>query len=784
MEFTLYTADCAGNAANCLYPHERQITSPQELAEALAYDQVYAKYKNNYRSIENFLSSNVVPMDCDNSHSDDPADWYTAEKLLEIFYDVQVIIVPSRHHMKPKDGKSARPRWHVFFLVRGYTDAKQYAALKAAIQRMYPFFDDNALDAGRFFYGCPCKAEDILWHEGFGWIDEDLVILPETADLPLSRTSCDSSPFRGASGMLPLKGGGGKAAGFDGEGMPRASPIPEGTRNNTLSHFAGRILIRYGDCDKARVLFAERVAQCDPPLPGDEVKSIWRSAISFARKVQKQEGYVPPVLYVDCKDGWPEPLPLSKSTLPPFPVQALPRPLARYVLAVAESTQTAVDMAGSSSISILSLCQQKKFCIRGKADWIEPLNSFGIVVAPPSERKSAMGHHMLRPVDEHEIDYNRENAAVYETRRMQKHVLERQQKVLEEQVAKGKAKPEELERLAKEIAAFEEVNPLQLYVDDITTEKLVSVIASNHGHAAIISTEGGIFDTLSGTYSKNVNIDVLLKAYSGDTIRVDRIGRPSESVMNPALTILLMAQPNVVSNVLSNPTFRGRGLTARFLYSMPQSTVGSRKYRSEAITDEIYRDYEQLIRNMLEDPYPDSPEVITLSPEADELLEDFANWLEPRLKNDLAEIADWAGKLVGNVLRIAGLLCRAGTYRNHEFLETNEPLVVSGETMANAILLGRYYLSHAQAAFSVLPEDAMCRSAESVLQKIRENKLTHFNRRDAMRMCRAFKTVNSIQPVLDFLEDYGYIAQQPQKYNGAGRQPLPQYAVNPWVTQG
>lgn len=69
----------------------------------------------------------------------------------------------------------------------------------------------------------------------------------------------------------------------------------------------------------------------------------------------------------------------------------------------------------------------------------------------------------------------------------------------------------------------------------------------------------------------------MLKGYSGDPIRVDRIGRESESILNPALTVMLMAQPNVVSDVLNNTTFRGRGLTARFLYCMPDSSVGERK---------------------------------------------------------------------------------------------------------------------------------------------------------------------------------------------------------------
>ena len=69
------------------------------------------------------------------------------------------------------------------------------------------------------------------------------------------------------------------------------------------------------------------------------------------------------------------------------------------------------------------------------------------------------------------------------------------------------------------IADFVELKPLQLYVDDITTEKLVSVLSDNGGHASLISSEGGIFDTLAGIYTKNVNIDVMLKGYSGGCCR-------------------------------------------------------------------------------------------------------------------------------------------------------------------------------------------------------------------------------------------------------------------------
>ena len=243
--------------------------------------------------------------------------------------------------------------------------------------------------------------------------------------------------------------------------------------------------------------------------------------------------------------------------------------------------------------------------------------------------------------------------------------------------------------------------------------------------------------------------------------------------------MLLMTQPKIVSDVLSNPAFRGRGLTARFLYCLPKSSVGSRKFQSKPIPEEVYKRYERKIIDMLEDEHRREPEIITLSPEASTLLTDFAEELEPKMTGEYAEIADWVGKLVGNTLRISGLLCRAGVYRSPDFLTVREPLVVSGQTMAKAIRLGRYFLSHALAVFDVIPQSTLTGQAQRILRMISERHLTEFDRRSAMRNCRSFKTVTEIQPVLDFLEDYGYIIRHPEKMPTAGRPPLPRYSVNP-----
>ena len=51
-----------------------------------------------------------------------------------------------------------------------------------------------------------------------------------------------------------------------------------------------------------------------------------------------------------------------------------------------------------------------------------------------------------------------------------------------------------------------------------------------------------------------------------------------------------------------------------------------------------------------------------------------------------------------------------------------------------------------------------------------------------MRLCRSFKRAEDLQPVLNRLEDYGYIAvEDPKPYSGKGRPPAQMYLVNPLV---
>lgn len=737
---TVYTADCIGNAANCLYPDEVNITDEVTAKPAFSKDMVCAKYKNSHRSVPNFETANALPMDCDNDHSDIPADWITPEDIAEFFADAPYVLHFSRHHEKPKGEKGPRPRFHIVFRIDPEQDVDRYTALKKRLLAVFPFFDANATDAARFLFGT-----------------EDPLVIYHPGTTPLNEFLDDLENEQAFANM--------------------GHAIPEGSRNSTMSRIGARIIKRYGDTPEAKNLFLQAVEQCTPPLDEQELENIWAGKQKLYAKMRKQPGYILPDAY-NAADAvvWDTPIPFDEYDLPTFPVDALPEVIRRYVLAVAESTQTSVDMAAVEALGVVSLCSQGKYFIRGNADWAEPLNTYMVVIMEPAERKSSVLSMMIHPVEVYEKTENERRSPEIVKSQMELSKLEKEKRSLVERASKGKATEEDIKNKAKEIAEYEPVKPLRLFVDDVTSEKLTSVLAENNGCAAVVSAEGGIFDIISGLYSRNVNIDVFLKGHSGDTIRVDRIGRASESIIHPALTMVLAVQPEVLNGLMSNNTFRGRGLTARFLYSMPKSTVGSRSFSTKPIPEGVRSKYQALIETILSGDNEQEP--ISLDDGAQEVLETLFNEVEGRLKGDLAEIPDWAGKFVGAVLRIGGILHVMKYPKDSMF----DP--VDRETMENAVSIGRYFLEHAKAAYSLMGADTVNKDAQHLLSLIKRERLTEFSRRDAMRLCRSFKTADSMQPVLDRLFEYGYLAAKPlPPAHGAGRKPSEVYLTNPAVLE-
>lgn len=135
IDFTLYTANCCGDSSNCVYPNKAHITDSAPFVAAIKQNHVCVAYKNNYRSNDNFLETDALSMDCDNDHSDDPKDWVYPLDVVMAFPDVSLLVSYSRNNMKVKNGKAARPKFHVYFPIPTMTDGKAYAGTEGNASR-------------------------------------------------------------------------------------------------------------------------------------------------------------------------------------------------------------------------------------------------------------------------------------------------------------------------------------------------------------------------------------------------------------------------------------------------------------------------------------------------------------------------------------------------------------------------------------------------------------------------------------------------------------------------
>ena len=488
------------------------------------------------------------------------------------------------------------------------------------------------------------------------------------------------------------------------------------------------------------------------------------------------------------RSGWEHPVALTGSPLvPPFPVDTLPGWVAEQVAAVAEFTQTPPDLPGALALASLAAAAGGRAVVEVRGSWREPLNLFVAVAMAPGSRKSAVHAAMTEPLlagekilAEAAAPKITEASALAEIAR-----LDAQAARQAASKAEGAERDDKVSEATEKALMAEAITvPAlpRLVADDITPEAAASLLAEQGGRLAVLSAEGGIFSILGGRYTSGVpSLEVFLKGHAGDMLRIDRKGRPPEHVERPALTLGLTVQPDVLRSIARMPGFRGRGLLARILYSLPPSNVGYRRIGTapvpESVADTYTANLRALVTTLAE--WTD-PAVLTLTPEAGALLLDAERRLEPRLApgSDLAHLADWAGKLIGAVARIAGLL-HLGAHP-----EDGWTRAIGAQVVSDAIALGDYFTEHALAAFEDMGADETTDNARSVLDWIKRHEFTNVSRRDVHAGNRSrFQKATDVDPVLELLCDRSWLRRRPDPEPGpqGGRPPSPVFDVNPYA---
>ena len=244
------------------------------LAGAVAFDNCPARYKDGYRTGKNFEGANAILGDTDNGHSENPDDWVTHQEVAAALTDVAFYSYPSRNHMKPKDGKALRPKEHHIFPVGHIASPEEYAALMKRLIEMFPalHFDPQVKSPAQLNFGV--ENPQVSYIAGNITLDSFL-------------KNRETRPLTG-----------------------KTQPIPAGQRNSHMSHFAGRVLKKYGDADgRAYQTFADEAAKCSPPLSEGELSVIWNSAKGFLHKsVEANPGYQAPSEYAKTQNLWALPL--------------------------------------------------------------------------------------------------------------------------------------------------------------------------------------------------------------------------------------------------------------------------------------------------------------------------------------------------------------------------------------------------------------------------------------------------------------------------------------------
>ena len=453
---------------------------------------------------------------------------------------------------------------------------------------------------------------------------------------------------------------------------------------------------------------------------------------------------------------------------------------------VATETQTPADIPGTVSLTALSASAGGRVVVDVRPGWQEPVNLYAAAVAEPGTRKSAVYRALTAPLyaAERVLDESLSQRR-YEARVMRERMEELDRQARQAAVKSGEAAElKAAAEAARELDEFPVPETLQLITGDISPEECATILAAQGGRLAIMSAEGRIYDIITGRYSGGEPcLSPFLEGHAGDVLRVNRRGR-YEVIERPALTIGVCIQPAVLTWIAAKPRLRGQGMLARFLYSVPADLVGtgrasrrrSHRQSETAMPARCGRWCCRWLNGM-------SRRILTLTTTARKAVVEYLAAVELRLRpdGDLHGIRDWAAKLAGAVVRVAGLLHVA------EHLSDGYARPVSEETMMRAVRIGDYYAAHARRAFGVMAADPNLGLAQDAFGWLYPDggPRVPFNQRDAHRRFQEREgratTAEEIGAALRLLEIHGYIRPLPPPPASprGGRPASPSYEVCP-----
>lgn len=550
--------------------------------------------------------------------------------------------------------------------------------------------------------------------------------------------------------------------------------VPEGNRNDALARIVGSWINKGMSYDEVVAAALEWNQKNDPP--DDEKKVL--ATISSIFKIDQTKR--------DTNDDWADPVLFSNVETPDISADLLPSWLGGYAREVSRFNQTPEGLAVMTGLAAVATCVQKRYEVSPmNNDYREIEAIWTVTVLPPSDRKTPVLNAMTAPIAKWERDQRLAlEATIRETNRSRSIALKQIDKlerdiIKEEDLIKRTALTQKVHAI--EAAMPAEVKEPKLWTSEGTPERLQDLLVENGERISLLADEGGIFEIMAGMYSNGkINIDVLLNGYSGSPIRIERRTRVAD-LLRPAVTFGITIQPQVIESFAhgSKSMFRGKGALARFLYCLPKSRLGTRFDDPHDIPAVVKQQYADGILRLLsvekrtDENGIEIPKILTLAQDAVPVWKSFHMEVEHMLgpKGELVYLQDWGGKLVGNSLRIAGLL--------HLVEHGTDNLEIGVDTLSNSIKLCRLLKEHAKCAFGVIANDETINHAKKVFAWIERNGFVGFSKTSCHKALEGtFPLVEPLNKALKVLEERNIIKLHQIATKG---KPSSCYEISPMV---
>ncbi|MER8515559.1 YfjI family protein [Mesorhizobium sp. M1060] len=386
----------------------------------------------------------------------------------------------------------------------------------------------------------------------------------------------------------------------------------------------------------------------------------------------------------EAADTPPEPFdifaqndPVDLSTLPP---NCLPEMLQRWVRSESRRKGTPESFAAIAAVAVAAAAigtsariQVRKF----DTGFTQPAGLWACIVAPPGSAKSPIIKAAEKPLRSLDSEWHRVWKLTHDAWEASSQAYKSRRK---DAPPPG---PEPVQH--------------RCVVDDVTLEKQVQLHA--HNPRGLLRTPDEFVSLLGslGAYKRTGDADrgQMLRLFDGGAISVDRVSGGSIRADSALMTVIASSQPQKIAEVARN--LGADGMLQRFTFILDDDV--DRRGIDEPPDEEAAVAYNMAIR-LLASSQPDDPAPIRMAPDAQVAFDTAAEQIV-RLKSAPGlPTAEWEGHVAKFEMILSRIVLvfhglEAGFRSSHSL-----PPMVSLDTVAKAVLFGRFVLRHSMAFYS------------------------------------------------------------------------------------